>query len=99
MNRDLALLRESRRDQHSRKAWRETAWNSDGAPCATRKTAAALDTSGEEELNRAMYPIMNLAVGGNMGGTVNISDWSDANIEFAYIRWYKQGAEDNCALN
>lgn len=63
------------------------------------KVNAALDTSGEEELNRAMYPIMNLAVGGNMGGTVNISDWSNANIEFAYIRWYKQGAEDNCALN
>jgi len=63
------------------------------------KVNARLDTSGEEELNRAMYPIMNLAVGGNMGGVIDIKDWSDANIEFAYIRWYKQGEKNSCTLN
>jgi hypothetical protein len=42
---------------------------------------------------------MNLAVGGNMGGVIDIKDWSDANIEFAYIRWYKQGEKNSCTLN
>jgi hypothetical protein len=59
---------------------------------------ARLDTTGEEELNRAMFPIMNLAVGGAMGGDVDIEDWSDAYLEFAYIRWYQKGAENKCDL-
>lgn len=59
---------------------------------------STMDTTGEEELNRAMYPIMNIAVGGNMGGEVDIRDWSDAFIEFAYIRWYQEGARSMCHL-
>jgi hypothetical protein len=45
-----------------------------------------------------MYPIMNLAVGGNMGGEILIENWSDAYLEFAYIRWYQRGADDRCEL-
>jgi len=62
------------------------------------KVNATMDTTGEEELNRAMFPIMNLAVGGAMGGEVDIQDWTDAFLEFAYIRWYQQGAINNCDL-
>jgi hypothetical protein len=62
------------------------------------KVNSTMDTTGEEELNRAMFPIMNLAVGGAMGGDVDIEDWSDAYLEFAYIRWYQKGAENKCDL-
>jgi len=62
------------------------------------KINATMDTTGEEELNRAMFPIMNIAVGGAMGGEVDIQDWTDAFIEFAYIRWYQKGAENKCDL-
>jgi len=57
---------------------------------------STMDTTGEGELNRAMFPIMNLAVGGGMGGEVDIEDWSDAFLEFDYIRWYQKGAENKC---
>ncbi len=74
--------------------WRENAftWMLNGRATST------MDTTGEEELNRAMFPVMNLAVGGAMGGEVDIQDWSDAFVEFAYIRWYQEGAEDRCDL-
>ena len=74
--------------------WRENAitWTLNGTVNST------MDTSGETELNRAMFPIMNLAVGGDMGGAVEIEDWRDAFLEFAYIRWYQQGADDACGL-
>jgi beta-glucanase (GH16 family) len=75
--------------------WRENAitWILNG------KINGTLDTTGEQELNRAMYPIMNLAVGGNMGGEVDIHDWTDAFLEFAYIRWYQRDAKDSCDLS
>jgi beta-glucanase (GH16 family) len=63
------------------------------------KVNGTLDTTGEEELNSKMFPIFNLAVGGNMGGEVDISDWSDAYLEFAYIRWYQKGATQSCNIN
>jgi beta-glucanase (GH16 family) len=62
------------------------------------KVNSTMDTTGEEELNREMFPIMNIAVGGNMGGKIDIQDWADAFLEFAYIRWYQEGAENKCGL-
>ena len=62
------------------------------------KLHGSINTTGEEELNRYMYPIINLAVGGNMGGQIDINDWTDAYIEFAYIRWYQKNAKPSCEL-
>jgi hypothetical protein len=74
--------------------WQENAitWMLNG------KVNSTMDTTGEEELNRAMFPIMNVAVGGSMGGEVDIQDWTDAFLEFAYIRWYQKGAQNRCDL-
>jgi len=63
------------------------------------KYHGSVDTSGEAELNHTMYPIINLAVGGNMGGKIRINDWSDAFIEFAYIRWYQKDANPGCQFD
>ena len=62
------------------------------------KHHGSLDTTNEEELNRSMFPIINLAVGGGMGGEVKINDWSDAYVEFDYVRWYQENAEQVCKL-
>lgn len=74
--------------------WREDSihWSLNG------NLNGSFDSSGEQEFDRDMYLIMNMAVGGDMGGKIDISDWSDAAMEYAYVRWYQKGAGSSCAL-
>ncbi|MFT7581345.1 MAG: beta-glucanase (GH16 family) [Myxococcota bacterium] len=44
----------------------------------------------ETEFQQAMFLIVNLAIGGSLGGPVQITDWSTATLEVDYIRWYQR---------
>ena len=43
----------------------------------------------ESEFQQEMFIIMNLALGGTLGGNIEITDWSTATLEVDYIRWYR----------
>ncbi len=45
---------------------------------------------------RDMFLTINLAVGGALGGPIQITDWSHANLDVDYVRWYRKGATDAC---
>jgi beta-glucanase (GH16 family) len=47
---------------------------------------------------RDMFLTINLAVGGTLGGAVQITDWSRANLDVDYVRWYRKGVTDACGL-
>ena len=36
-----------------------------------------------------MFLILNLAMGGALGGPVEVTDWSTAALEVDYVRWYQ----------
>ena len=43
----------------------------------------------ETEFQQQMFIIMNLAVGGSLGGAIQVTDWSTATLDVDYIRWYQ----------
>ena len=43
----------------------------------------------EAEFQQPMYLIVNLAIGGALGGAIEITDWSTATLEVDYLRWYQ----------
>jgi hypothetical protein len=43
-----------------------------------------------------MFLIMNLAVGGTLGGPVEVKDWEHATLDVDYVRWYRKGGKDAC---
>src|SRR5262249_53430224 len=45
-----------------------------------------------------MFLTINLALGGSLGGTIQISDWANAYLDVDYIRWYRAGQGDACGL-
>ncbi|HTA18374.1 MAG TPA: glycoside hydrolase family 16 protein [Polyangia bacterium] len=45
---------------------------------------------------RDMFLTINLAVGGTLGGAVEVTDWSHANLDVDYVRWYRKGIADAC---
>ena len=45
---------------------------------------------------RDMFLTINLAVGGTLGGAVEVTDWSHANLDVDYVRWYRKGIVDAC---
>ncbi|HVU50392.1 MAG TPA: glycoside hydrolase family 16 protein [Polyangia bacterium] len=47
---------------------------------------------------REMFLTINLALGGTLGGPIEITDWSAAALELDYVRWYRKGARDACGL-
>jgi beta-glucanase (GH16 family) len=54
-------------------------------------------TGGAAEYNEPMFIIMNLALGGDLGGTVDGSiDWSQMTLDVDYMRWYQPGGGDAC---
>jgi beta-glucanase (GH16 family) len=55
-------------------------------------------TGGGSEFNEPMFVIMNMAVGGDLGGTIDGSmDWSQATLDVDYMRWYQMGGGDACS--
>lgn len=45
---------------------------------------------GEEEFQQPMFLIVNLAIGGALGGAIRVSDWATATFEVDYLRWYQR---------
>ncbi|MEM7678645.1 MAG: glycoside hydrolase family 16 protein, partial [Myxococcota bacterium] len=43
----------------------------------------------ESEFQQPMFLIVNLAVGGSLGGAIEVSDWSTATLQVDYLRWYR----------
>ncbi|MEO1334492.1 MAG: glycoside hydrolase family 16 protein [Myxococcota bacterium] len=43
----------------------------------------------ETEFQQPMFLIVNLAIGGTLGGAIEVSDWSTATLEVDYLRWYR----------
>lgn len=43
----------------------------------------------QDEFQKEMYLIVNLAIGGALGGAIQITDWSKATLEVDYLRWYQ----------
>ena len=47
----------------------------------------------ETEFQQSMFLIVNLAIGGSLGGAIQVSDWSTATFEVDYLRWYQSGGD------
>jgi beta-glucanase (GH16 family) len=45
-----------------------------------------------------MFLIVNLAIGGMLGGPIRITDWEHATLDVDYVRWYRKGTRDACGL-
>jgi beta-glucanase (GH16 family) len=55
-------------------------------------------TGGASEFNTPMFMIMNLALGGDLGSTIDGTiDWNYMTLDVDYMRWYQIGGADTCA--
>jgi beta-glucanase (GH16 family) len=45
-----------------------------------------------------MFLTINLALGGTLGGPIQITDWADAYLDVDYFRWYRLGQADTCGF-
>jgi beta-glucanase (GH16 family) len=45
---------------------------------------------------RDMFLTINLALGGQLGGPIEITDWEHATLDVDYVRWYRRGQRDAC---
>ena len=52
----------------------------------------------QRAFKRDMFLTINLALGGTLGGPIQITDWSRANLDVDYVRWYRKGVPDACGL-
>ena len=53
----------------------------------------------ESELKLDQFLLLNLAIGGTLGGAIQITDWPDTFMDVDYIRWYRNGQPDQCGLD
>jgi len=53
-------------------------------------------SGGGSEFQANMFMLMNLAVGGDLGGPIQVSDWTKATLDVDYVRWYQSGGSDTC---
>jgi beta-glucanase (GH16 family) len=47
---------------------------------------------------RDMFLTINLALGGTLGGPIEIADWDHAVLDVDYVRWFRRGEADACGL-
>jgi beta-glucanase (GH16 family) len=47
---------------------------------------------------RDMFLTINLALGGTLGGAIEIADWDHAVLDVDYVRWFRRGEADACGL-
>jgi beta-glucanase (GH16 family) len=52
----------------------------------------------QHAFKRDMFLTINLALGGTLGGPIEIGDWEHATLDIDYVRWYRKGARDACGL-
>jgi beta-glucanase (GH16 family) len=48
---------------------------------------------------RDMFLLVNFALGGTLGGKIEITDWAHAFMDVDYVRWYRAGVKDACGLD
>jgi beta-glucanase (GH16 family) len=53
----------------------------------------------QRAFRRDMFLIINLALGGTLGGPIEVKDWEHARMDVDYVRWYRKGARDACGLS
>jgi len=53
-------------------------------------------TGNANEYNAPMFMLINMAVGGDLGGAVAVSDWTKATLDVDYVRVYQSGGSDTC---
>ena len=53
--------------------------------------------SNESAFKLDMFLILNVALGGDLGGPIGITDWDDTFMDIDYVRWYQKGAANQCA--
>jgi beta-glucanase (GH16 family) len=46
-----------------------------------------------------MFLTVNMALGGTLGGPIQITDWADTYMDVDYVRWYRSGQSDSCGLD
>jgi beta-glucanase (GH16 family) len=54
--------------------------------------------AAQSAFKKDMFLIINLALGGHLGGPIQISDWEHATLDVDYLRWYRRGQRDACDL-
>jgi cytochrome c oxidase cbb3-type subunit 3/ubiquinol-cytochrome c reductase cytochrome c subunit len=47
---------------------------------------------------RDMFLTINFALGGMLGGPIQVTDWEHATLDVDYLRWYRKGQPDACGL-
>ena len=52
----------------------------------------------QRAFKRDMFLTINLALGGMLGGALQITDWEHATLDVDYVRWYRKGVPDACGL-
>jgi beta-glucanase (GH16 family) len=54
--------------------------------------------AGQHAFKHDMFLTVNLALGGHLGGKIEVTDWEHATLDLDYLRWYRKGATDVCGL-
>jgi beta-glucanase (GH16 family) len=52
----------------------------------------------QQAFKRDMFLTINFALGGTLGGPIEITDWEHAVLDVDYLRWYRKGVRDACGL-
>jgi beta-glucanase (GH16 family) len=52
----------------------------------------------QRAFKKDMFLTINLALGGMLGGPIQITDWEHTTLDVDYLRWYRKGAADACGL-
>src|SRR5580704_13778222 len=55
--------------------------------------------AAESAFKSDMFLTINMALGGTLGGPIQITDWADTYMDIDYVRWYRQGQSDTCGLS
>jgi beta-glucanase (GH16 family) len=53
----------------------------------------------QRAFKKDMFLTINLALGGTLGGPIQITDFERATLDVDYVRWYRKGAHDTCGLS
>ena len=80
-------------------------WHTYGLLWTSSSMTAYIDGANQGHVNLSpnatefqanMFILMNLAVGGDLGGPIQVSDWTKATLDVDYVRWYQSGGSDTC---
>jgi beta-glucanase (GH16 family) len=75
-------------------------WNADQMTFLIDGAKTAVFHLGPEQaaFKRDMFLTINLALGGQLGGPIEVTDWDQSHMDIDYLRWYRKGQRDACGL-